>query len=245
MYHSEESEAPKIIRVDTEVSVRFKGKDGVFDIYNRKTKENKQVKEITILPVNDSRFTVKAAQNDDGAFIFSAMYRSTKQNITVLKSESGKVSVVKQGTWEAIKDANLKYTRVLYCIIIDGKSIERAEFELQGIGLVQWGKIRTQDNVAITLAVSSEKTFKTPKGMFYEMVSVKKDIPKLAEETAAKFMADSVKESFDSFDDNYKYRKSLNNEEKVEENSDQASTPTGQVPTSDAEKDLKLSDVPF
>lgn len=248
MYHSEESEAPKIVRVETEASIRFKAKEGSFDIYDRSTKENKQVKEIVIVPVNDSRFTVKAAQNDEGAFIFSAMYRSAKQNITVLRSENGKVSVVKQGPWAEIKDANLKYTRVMYCLLVDGKSMKRAEFDLQGIGLVQWGKIRPQGNFAVTLAVSQDKSFKTPKGTFYEMVATKMEAPKADQEVAAKLMASDVSASFASFDANHEYRKNKDKDsaemEEATPSDDGSEKATINLDEPEGEK-LRLENVPF
>jgi len=237
MYHEETSEAPKIIRVETDLSIRFKAKDGIFDIYDRESKTNKQVKEVTIVPVNDSRFTIKAAQNDEGSFIFSAMYRSTKQNIVILQSTNGKVSVVKQGTYEQIKDANLKYTRVMYCIFTEGKTIKRAEFDLQGIGLVQWWKIRTAEKVATTIKVSADKSFKTPKGQFYEMVAGASRVPTVAEDTAAGFMAENVADSFKSFDANYEYRKL----ERSNKNEDE----TEKIIVAPEEEDIKLSDIPF
>lgn len=237
MYHEETSEAPKIIRVETDLSIRFKSKDGIFDIYDRESKTNKQVKEVTIVPVNDSRFTIKAAQNDEGSFIFSAMYRSTKQNIVILQSTNGKVSVVKQGTYEQIKDANLKYTRVMYCIFTEGKTIKRAEFDLQGIGLVQWGKIRTAEKVATTIKISADQSFKTPKGQFYEMVAGASRVPTVAEDTAAEFMAENVADSFKSFDANYKYRKLERSNKNEDETEEVMLAPKGE--------DIKLSDIAF
>lgn len=245
MYHNEQSEAPAIVRVDVDANIRFKGKDGVFEIYDRSTKEKKEMKEITIVPVNDSRFTVKAAQNDEGSFLFSAMYRSAKQNITVLRSENGKVSVEKQGTWAEVKDANLKYTRVLYCIFRDGKDLKRAEFDLQGIGLVQWGKLRPTENKVLTLAVSAEKSFKTPKGQFYEMTLAKSEDPKPAEDAAGSLMAVNVAESFASFDENYAYREKQRGEsveaERAEPSED---APTISLNEPEEEK-LEVENVPF
>lgn len=244
MYHSEQSEAPSIVRVEVEANIRFKGKDGVFEVYDRATKEKKELKEITIVPVNDSRFTVKAAQNDEGSFLFSAMYKSAKQNITILRSTGGKVSVEKQGTWAEIKDANLKYTRVMYCILRDGKDLKRAEFDLQGIGLVQWGKIRPAENKTLTLAVSAEKTFKTPKGQFYEMTLVKTEDPKPSEDTAGKLMAADVITSFASFDENYAYREQQRGESVEAERAEPSEEEEPTIDLKDEEKVL-VGDVPF
>lgn len=213
MFYEEQTESPKIERVEVDSYIRFKAKDGVFEVYDKATKAKKELKEISILPVNDSRFTIKPAQNDEGSFLFSGMYRSTKQHLTVLRHENGRTSIEAEGDWQTIKsNPNLKYTRVLYCVLRDGEESKRAEFTLQGIGLVQWGGIRSNENIVNILAVSADKSFKTPKGMFYEMTLKEKVKTTTKEEEKALALVDDIQRSFASHDANYSYRAKLRNQ---------------------------------
>ncbi len=113
---------------------------------------------------------------------------------------------------------------------------------------MQWGKIRPTDNVAITIAVSAEKTFKTPKGTFSEMVVVKSDAPKPGEEVAAKLMASDVALSFASFDANHEYRKNKDKDsvemEEAEPSADSGEKATINLDEPEEEKFL-VGDVPF
>lgn len=258
MYFNEKSDAPKIERVEVDKYVRFKPKDGVFEIYDKETKEKTEVKEISLIPVNDSRFTVKAAQNDDGAFIFSGMYRDARESITVLRSEGGRVRVYAEGSWSDIKgDANLKYTRVMYAVLRNGKKVERAEVSLQGIALVQWGKIRQglpETPEVVVLSVSSQKTFSTPKGMFYEMVLSKTDKVHPAEDAAGHLLAENVQRSFASHDANRKYRKQETEEAKAteaaisgvgEETVKGHQVSDGTIDLDSPKEELRAEDVPF
>lgn len=208
MYYEEEtSDAPRIYRPDIATYLRFKAKDGVFEIYDAVTKEKKQVKELTILPVNDSRFTVKPAMNEPGIFMFSGLYRSSKQKITVLQQKDGKTSIYKEGTWDELKpDANLKFTKMLYCMLKDGDRFVTAEFQLQGVSMIMWGDISAKGTDGImTLSVSAEKNFKTKLGAFYSMIGAVTGKPDEQEDAAARHFGGEVKRAFDSHDENYKY----------------------------------------
>lgn len=208
MYFEEStSDAPRIYRPEISAYLRFKAKDGAFEIYDAVTKEKKQVKELMILPVNDSRFTVKPALNEPGIFMFSGLYRSPKQTITVLQQRDGKTSVYKEGPWEELKvDANLKFTKMLYCMLKDGDRFVTAEFSLQGVGMIMWGDISAKGTDGLmTLTVSEEKNFKTKLGVFYSMQGSVTGKPDESEDTAAKHFGSEIKRAFDSHDESYKY----------------------------------------
>lgn len=208
MYHEEQtSDAPQIYRPMIEARLRFKSKDGKFEVYRTNTKEKELLDAIAIIPISDSRFTIKPAQNTPGEFLFSGLYRSSKQRITVLKSQGGKVSMYKEGTWEELKtDPNLKYTKVLFCLLKTGDKLETAEFDLQGVAMIMWGDIskRGTDGV-IALSVSPEKDFKTKLGSFHTMLGEVVAKPNEREDTEARAFAAEVKKSCESHDASYKH----------------------------------------
>jgi len=204
--------APESKRVDETLSVRLKVKDGVFDLYNRKTKEKSEVKEIKIVPINDDRFTIKSSEGVAGEFVFSGIYRSAKQNIAVLKSSNGSTKTVMEGNWASIRDAakaaGYKYTKLFYCLVeLDGE-FHRAIFDLQGIAAIQWGKIESvEQGNSITLKVSDEKNFETSGKKFYSMEKVSVDTISDDADKLAMNYADEVETLFESEDERYKYYK--------------------------------------
>lgn len=258
MYINERgADAPKIYKANIVLNVRFKAKDGVFDLYDRDTRQATQVKAINIIPISDSRFTIKAAQVINGESIWSSLYRSPKQHITVLKKSGMKTSVYAQGTWEELKkDNNLKYTKVLYCLVErDGKWLT-AQFDLQGIAAIMWNTVTAKGTDRIMkLQVSSTKSFKTDKGYFHEMIGEAVDVIEGALDEQAKAFADEVKKVYDTNDKAYEYYKQQGKDLEEEQLGAAPATPSAlgkeydEIPvTNQPKKDDEIKiieDVPF
>lgn len=243
---TESSGAPESKRVDEKISLKMKVKDGVFSTYNRETKEKQELKEVTIVPINNDRFTIKASEGAPGEFVFSGVYRSAKQNINVMKSSGGSTKSILEGNWASIKDAakasGLKYTKLFYCLIKTGDTFEKAVFDLQGIAAIQWGKIDGVDiGESITLKVSEEKNFESSGKRFYSMEKVGFDtIPAEADKLAQEY-ASEVDAFFKSEDERYEYYKDSKIEEANAEN---------QIAAADQEEqgaieDISPEDIPF
>lgn len=244
-YEVEQSEAPRIIQADVRYFLRFKPKDGVYTVYDREMKENKEVKTIDIIKISDSRFTVKAAQNEVGAFIFSGLYRDARNTITVLEKRDGRTSVIAEGDWQTIKqNSNLKYVKVLYCLYKNGKTWHKAQFDLMGIASIQWQKV-SGDGV-LTLAVSDKKSFQTPRGDFYEIT--KKAVGEVDEATdgQARVFAGELANVYDSYDANAQYyAKSKKEEESVNSAVPQPPTEMKELKVEETEDEIRIDDVPF
>lgn len=265
MYLNERgSDAPQIYRADIPVSIKFKAKDGSFDLYDRRDKKQSKEKSIKIIPVSDSRFTVKAAQVAEGEMVWSGLYRSPKQHITVLKKKGTKTSVYAEGTWEELKrDPNMKYTKVLYCLIELGGIWVPAQFELQGISSIMWQTISSKGTDRIMkLETSPKKTFKTDKGFFYEMVGGPIEAINPEQDGAAQSFAAEVKKIYDTNDANYEhYKKERGTDPDDGEAVSQPQETKSAVPSqprvdiseveipivgrSDDDKEIKIEDVPF
>lgn len=261
MYINERgSEAPQIYKADIPISVRFKAKEGVFDLYDRATKKASKEKTLRIIPISDSRFTVKAAQVADGESVWSALYRHHKQHITVLKKKGTKTSIYAQGTWEEIKkDPNMKFTKVLFCLADIGGVWQPAQFELQGISAIMWQTISSKGTDRIMkLDVSSQKSFKTDKGFFYEMTGEPVDVISEDLDMKARDFSLEVQKVYDTNDANYEhYKKERGDKEEEQMGVDPAKAPVAPVapavvddniPTinlNEEVEEIKIEDVPF
>lgn len=250
MYLEEQtSDAPRIHRAEIQAYIQFKGKNGYFEIYDAVTKEKKQVPSIEILPINDSRFTVKPAMNEPGIFMFSGLYKSSKQTITVLEMKDGKTTVYIEGDWEMLKqDPNLKFTKVFYCMLKEGNRFLTAEFQLQGIAMIQWGEIATQGTSGMmTLTVSKEKTFKTKLGMFHTMEGGITGEPTAEEDMVAKYFSEDIKKAFASHDANYEYRHGdAPKAERIKpESVTEAKEAVPTIQLDDTAEEIHIEDVPF
>lgn len=251
MYLNERSDSPSIFRAESEVSILFKAKKGHFDIYDKAKKESREVSQVEIIPINDSRFTIRAAENIEGEFIFSGLYKTTRQKITVLQKKSNKTSVHKEGYWEkgiGLGDPNLKFVKLLFCLYKDGDAWRRAEFELRGIAAVQWNKIAEKGTDRIMLlSVSPEKTFDTGGRKFFEMTGGAEDDIDPTGDSAAKAFALDIKKMFDSYDQSYEFYEGK--EEKAEELPPTKPISEVVVPViqlnDEEEEDIKIEDVPF
>jgi hypothetical protein len=212
MYLKEKTnEAPRIKKVDINFNLRFKPKFGKFEVYGRDVGEKADFKKLEIIPIADSRFTIKLAQNEKGVSVWSGLYKNTNQNITVMRKKGDKIKIYEQGNWEELKAKDFKYVKILHCLVKINNKWERGEFELQGIAAIMWGDIRDKgtDRV-ITLQISADKDFKTKMGNFYSMIGgATGDIPDEVDKTAKDF-ASELSEMYASHDKNYKHYNAKN-----------------------------------
>ena len=202
MYLEEQSESPKVYRAENDINLKFKAKEGKFSLYVREKKEKVDCENVEIIPISDSRFTIKSAMNEPGEFIFSGLYKDARGKLTVLKSSSGKTKVYAEGAWSEIKkDTNLKFTRVVFCLLNTSKGWMRTEFELQGIAAVMWSNLAEKRlNGILGLSVSLEKSFSTPLGKFYEMVPEVKGTIGKEEDDKAREYAEEIRKMYESYD---------------------------------------------
>jgi hypothetical protein len=235
---TQESNAPEAVRVDANLSVSFKTKNGEFVIYNRETKQKTTSKSIKMIGINDERFTIKMGESVPGQFVFSGIYRSAKQTINILKSANGKTESIMKGTWANIKDsakaAGLKYTKLVYALVENNGSFDKAVIELQGISAIQFGKLGELSPVQ-EIVCSENKTFESGGKFFYEMQLGTGS--ELSDDTLAQAYLQEVKASFKSEDERYEFYKD--------------SDEVGNVPsehelgTSGGEEDIDPEDIPF
>lgn len=260
MYLQEKTnEAPEIKRVEIDFNLRFKPKKGKYEIYERKSRELVEFENLEIIPIADSRFTVKIAQNVKGIHIWSGLYKSPKQNITVMKKENDKVEIYKQGDWRSLKAEGLKYVKILHCLVKINNKWQRGEFEFPGITAIMWQDIKSKgtDRV-ISLQISADKDFETKMGNFYSMTGgATDDVPKEADETAKKF-AGELAEMYKSHDENYEFYNAKNEpvsddisedtsdttpEEKTQEDANSEEIPTIEI--EDDKDSVKIEEIPF
>jgi hypothetical protein len=136
---------------------------------------------------------------------------------------------------------------VLYCLYKDGKTWHKAQFDLMGIASIQWQRV-SGDGV-LTLAVSDKKSFKTPRGDFYEIT--KKAVGEVDETTdeQARAFAGELTEVYASYDANAKYYAKAS-EENLKENQTTldpkpVSQPVSHDEMTQEEIDEQLQGVPF
>jgi len=261
MYLQEKTnQAPAIKQVKIDFNLRFKPKKGHFDVYSRESRENAEFKELEIIPIADSRFTIKTAQNTKGVFIWSGLYTNPSQKITVMKKEKDKTEIYKQGDWQLLKAEGLKYVKILHCLAKINKKWQRCEFELQGITAIMWQDVKSKgtDRI-IKLQVSADKDFATKMGAFYSMIGgATSDIP-IAIDAAARGFAKELEEMYASYDENYEFYNAKNkpvsednskntsdttNEEKTQENATGEEIPTIEIEEEDKDS-VKIQDIPF
>lgn len=245
MYLKEEgSSAPESKRVDEQVSAQIKVKNGEFTLYNRETKEKtEELKTLKIVPINSSRFTIKASEGVAGEYVFSGTYRSPKQKITVMKSSNGSTKKLLEGSWQDIKDQakamSLKYTKLLYCLIEQDGEWVKGILDLQGISAIQWSQLVLPGaGNSVTLKISDEKNFETSGKKFYSVEVASTE--SLEDESDAIAYAQEVEEFFKSEDARYEfYKDEVTKDEEVEEG------PKDGLDAEFPEEDINPEDIPF
>lgn len=259
MYVNEKSDNPSIYRAESDISIVFKAKKGHFDFYDKASKQSKKLKEVEIIPVSDSRFTIRAAENVEGEFIFSGLYKSTRQKITVLRKKDGKTGVYKEGYWErnvGLGDQNLKFVRLLFCLVKDGGKWKRAEFDLRGVSAVQWSRIAAAGTDGVLkLSITEKAEFEAGGRKFYQFFSSGKSEVPADGDTEAKAFASEVEKMYRSYDESYAYYEKQDREgaEQFERETGEPTKPVKpvdqvEIPTinlDDDGNDIRIEDVPF
>lgn len=241
-------DAPELKKIDVSHSIRFKAKEGEYEIYSPNNEEKKsKVKTINFIFGSDSRFTVQGAAPVKGVSIFAGSYNSPKQTITVFKkSGDSKTTVADKGTWEELKDiGKYKYTKLVHGLLETKQGYEPAVIELKGLGISQFDKIKDggTDGV-VTLGVSVEPDYETPHGKFYSMVNLGSKELTTEQETVANDFAQELEESYQSEDERYKFFKNTSNQIDLEEG---AATSSDEIEQANAEyqSEVNPEDIPF
>lgn len=205
-YEVEANDRPQIKYARTDFKIQFKPKFGEYRLFNQVTKEETIVKELTIIPISDSRFRIKAAENVAGVSIFSSLYKSADQTITVLEKRDGRTKALAVGKWADIKfTPNIKFVKVLYCLVRVNDRWFRAEVELIGIAAIQWQKnVPLRDGI-LTIGVSTTQSFSADNRSFYEITQgAIEEIDQAADAEAVEFQSD-IKVMYASYDAAYDF----------------------------------------
>jgi len=245
------SEAPQIKRVNIEFNARFKPKNAKFDIYERETGTLVEVEQLEIIPISDSRFTVKDPQSQKGIYVWSGLYQNAKQIITIMQKKDGKVSILEQGDWKFLKFNGYKYVKILHCLIKVNGKWKTCEFELAGISAIMWGNIRVHGTEGIMkLQISSSKDFETARGNFHSMTGfIVQAVPQDVDDVAKSF-ATEIMEMYESYDENYKFyneKNRLKEEEKEEaiQKEVEDDIPVINIDEEEKNESIDINSVPF
>lgn len=227
------SEGPKVKYVNVDLNLTFKPKKGVIEAWDFEAKEKREFKSIDIIPISDLRFTVEAGEPVAGERVVAGLYRSAKQTITVFKN--GKVMA--KGLWADIKEPhNLRWVKVLHCIVMDNGKPRPARFDIKGLAHGMWADIKESgtDGV-ITLSVSDEASYKYKGKSFYLLSKASQADLTTDQEVFANDFAMQVKESYESEDASYKYYR-----DKDKESDPVSIEPVGDVVDTDDEEIIDI-----